>query len=160
MLCRRRLAVDGCVAKLESSCRHVTAPQITAFSHGYFRAEDIVNTERQVCRALTRRLPTTLALRGGGAVLEDAALRDRLPWPSSGAGLVCRGSLGRSSCSRRRRTRTAVNEKTKKETAKKQKGDIPFAPAAAGLIYRGLRPPWDARTVVLLEEKENQNSSK
>ena len=77
-----------------------------------------------------------------GAILEVAALCDCLPWPSSGAGLVYRGSLGRSSCSRRRRTRTAVNEKTKKETAKKQKGDIPFAPAAADLICRGPRPPW------------------
>ena len=76
MLCRRRLAVGGCAAKLESSRRHVTTPQITAFSHGYFRAEDIVDAEHQVYRAPAWRLPTTLALRGRGAVLEDAALRD------------------------------------------------------------------------------------
>ena len=76
LLCCRRLAVGGRAAKLESSCRHVTTPQITAFSHGYFRAEDIVDAEHQICRALAWRLPITLTLRGQGAVLEDTALRD------------------------------------------------------------------------------------
>ena len=79
LLCHRCLAVGGCATKLESSRRYVTTPQITAFSHGYFRAKDIVDVEHQVCRALAWRLPTLLTLRGRGAVLEDAALRDR-PW--------------------------------------------------------------------------------
>ena len=112
LLCRRRLAVDGCAANLKLSRRHVTTSQITAFSHGCFRAEDIVDAEHQVCRALVWRLPTTLTLHGRGAVLVDAALHDRPwrelcllgprppwtsfawprpPWASSPGGLISRG---------------------------------------------------------------------
>ena len=79
-----------------------------------------------------------------------------LGWALSAVGLVRRGPRGTlgpsscSSCSRRRRTRTAVNKETKKQTAKKQKGDIPFAPAAAGLICRGPPPPRASSAVGLV----------
>ena len=193
LLCRRRLAVDGCAANLKLSRRHVTTSQITAFSHGYFRAEDIVDAEHQVCCALTWRLPTTLVLRGRGAVLEDAALRDR-PWreledtahylheilaidgwfcdrrPSSFAVAALEGLRPHVCCSRvfwglvRRGLRLPGliprGPRPLAASSPVHSPRLPWPSSGVALVCRGPCIPWDAKTIVLLEEKENKNSSK
>ena len=183
MLCRRLLAVGGCAAKLELSHSHVVASQITVFSHGYFRVEDIVDAECQVCHALAwrgrlrRRRPrpprtrgcrrgcrpprSTVARTGGHGALPVRA-------PSARRVVLPPASLLVRRCRAADRATNLLGGPQAPHICH----DLvhhglclpwprpPVASSPVGLVRRGPRLPLDARTIALLEEKENNNSSK